>query len=88
MIGDGRRANFWSNSWSNGVCLREEFLRLYSLSEDNDGSVKLFHDRRDAVGNWVFNFRRSLFAWKEDELSRLKMHLSSSPLLREKVVDC
>lgn len=88
LIGDGQRARFWTDCWSGGICLRDEFPRLYSLSNVKDGSVSLFHTSRDAFGNWVFNLRRSLFASDEEELSRLSVHLSSIPLLRANVPDC
>ncbi|XP_028053421.1 uncharacterized protein LOC114257814 [Camellia sinensis] len=87
-IGDGRRIRFWSDCWSEGVCLRDEFPRLYSLSVDKVGYVFMFHSNRDAYGNWVFNFRRPLFAWEEEELSRLLVHLSSTPLLKANVANC
>ncbi|CAL5391723.1 unnamed protein product [Camellia sinensis] len=87
-IGDSRRIKFWSDCWSEGECLRDEFPRLYSLSVNKVGSVFMFHNNRDAYGIWVFNFRRPLFAWEEEELSRLLMHLSSTPLLRANVADC
>ncbi|XP_028113957.1 uncharacterized protein LOC114312000 [Camellia sinensis] len=87
-LGDGRRIRFWSDCWIEGVCLRDEFPRLYSLSVDKEESVFMFHSNRDVYGNWVFNFRRSLFAWEEAELSRLLVLLSRPPLLRANVADC
>ncbi|XP_028059454.1 uncharacterized protein LOC114263152 [Camellia sinensis] len=87
-IGDGQIASFWTDSWSGGFCLRDEFPRLYSLSNGKDGSVSLYHSNRDASRNWVFNFRRPLFAWEEGELRRLSIHLSSFPLLIANVPDC
>ncbi|CAL5376573.1 unnamed protein product [Camellia sinensis] len=87
-IGDGRRIRFWFDCWVGGVCLRDEFPRLYSLSVDKQGSVFMFHNNRDVYGNWVLNFRRPLFVWETEELSRLLQHLSSPPLLRANVADC
>ncbi|XP_028061495.1 uncharacterized protein LOC114264963 [Camellia sinensis] len=87
-IGDGRRTRFWTDCWLDGVCLKDEFPRLYSLSVDKVGSVFMFHNCRDKSGNWIFNFRRPFFAWKEEEMSRLIVHLSSSLVLSVNVANC
>lgn len=43
--------------------------------------------RRSHQSIWVFNFRRTLRAWKEDKLDRLLNFLGGGPVLRSDAVD-
>lgn len=63
------------------VCLMNEFPRLFLLSNDKNGVVSVFFERRVEDGGWNLGFRRSLLVWKEEEAYRLSSLLSTAPTL-------
>jgi len=81
VLGDGRRVLFWRDKWVGNVCLMDEFPRLFLLSNDKDGVVSVFFERRAEDGGWNLGFRRTLMAWEEEEAYRLSCLLSSAPIL-------
>ncbi|XP_028084604.1 uncharacterized protein LOC114285700 [Camellia sinensis] len=85
-LGNGRRIQFWLDTWMNGRGLNEEFPRLFSLSTENEESLQQISAKR-SLGVWQLQFRRRLLAWKEEELQRLYATLESSPELREEFED-
>ncbi|CAL5418245.1 unnamed protein product [Camellia sinensis] len=85
-VGNGRRIQFWLDTWMNGRGLKEEFPRLYSLSTEKEESLQLISVKK-SLGGWQLQFRRRLLAWEEEELQRLYAALESSPVLREEVED-
>ena len=87
VLGNGRRTLFWRDKWAGNICLRDEFPRLFSLSNEKFGTVNMFYSIRDAQGNWSLNFRRALFSWEVEEMNRLSFALSNVPALRENVND-
>ncbi|CAL5328668.1 unnamed protein product [Camellia sinensis] len=85
-VGNGRRIQFWLDTWMNGRGLKEEFPRLYSLSTEKEESLQQISVKK-SLGVWQLQFRRRLLAWEEEELQRLYAALESSPVLREEVED-
>lgn len=80
-LGDGRRAHFWLDKWANNVCFKEEFPRLFSLSNNKMGVVSVYYQRMSAAEGWNLGFRRALLAWEEEEMNRLYTLLCSAPAL-------
>ncbi|XP_028113696.1 uncharacterized protein LOC114311727 [Camellia sinensis] len=39
-VGNGYRIKFWHDKWCGGIILKEEFPRLFQLSNDKDSSIK------------------------------------------------
>lgn len=79
--GDGRRVQFWRDKWVGNVCLMDEFPRLFSLSTDKNGVVKVFFEQRSDDGGWNMGFRRPLLVWEEEEAQRLSNLLRNAPAL-------
>lgn len=48
-LGDGRKAHFWLDKWAGNVCFKEEFPRLFSLSNDKMGVVSDYYQRRNTA---------------------------------------
>ncbi|XP_028056846.1 uncharacterized protein LOC114260849 [Camellia sinensis] len=71
-VGNGGRIQFWYDKWMNNLCLKEEFPRLYSLSEEKCSSVQQIYQMRGHSNEWNLMFRRSLLAWEEEELGVLQ----------------
>ena len=63
------------------VCLMDEFLRLFSLSNDKNGVVRVLFEKREENGGWNMDFRRPLLVWEEEEANRLFHLLNSAPIL-------
>lgn len=78
-LGDRSRVHFWLDKWIGNVCLKEEFPRLFSLSNNKHRVVRVFFENRDAADDWNPEFRRTLLAWKEEEVLRLVCLLRSAP---------
>ncbi|XP_028119693.1 uncharacterized protein LOC114317183 [Camellia sinensis] len=87
-VRDGVRISFWRDPWMGSTNLLSQFPRLFHLVVAKESSLSLQVARRSHQSRWVFNFRRSLRAWEEDELVRLQNFLGSGPVLRSNAVDC
>ncbi|XP_028093250.1 uncharacterized protein LOC114293387 [Camellia sinensis] len=62
-VENGRRISFWEDYWSSNCSFRDEFPRLFELSDDKDANLKQMIDRRNSSDGWIFRFRRGLRAW-------------------------
>lgn len=78
MVGDGAKVSFWLDQWLGTQCLKYNFPRLFSLSNENDISLKLLVERNGCFRGWNLNFHRALFAWEAEELDRLYTILNQS----------
>ncbi|CAL5344867.1 unnamed protein product [Camellia sinensis] len=87
QVGDGCRIRFWEDLWCDGHCLRVEFPRLFSLSKEKKGALRLFVDLKASSGEWNLLFRRELFEWERVDLLRLVSIISPGPLIRLERVD-
>lgn len=59
-VRNGKRVKFWTYIWCNNSKLNEEFPRLFCLSENRNGSVMQFIQRKGSLGDWNLRFRRPL----------------------------
>ncbi|KAL7251590.1 hypothetical protein ACSBR1_013433 [Camellia fascicularis] len=57
------------------------------LTVEKEESVRTVSERKEVEGNWVFNFRRRLYQWKECEVFHLRDLLVSAPSLVVDQVD-
>lgn len=87
IVGNGQRLLFWEDKWLNNLYLKEEFPRLYRLSEEKGCTIMQMNHRRGSAHEWKFLFRRSLLAWEEEEVARLQGVLRSAPVLTDQVED-
>jgi hypothetical protein len=79
-VNDGTTTSFWSQRWIGDKTLGEAFPRLYSISIQKEGAVR---DMAEGMGvglEWNFLWRRSLFSWEVDLVSRLRDILRSVKL--------
>lgn len=78
-VGNGNRVAFWHDKWLLNIQLKSEFPRLFMLSVDKEGTLSTFMQMRDSSGDWKLVFRRSLLAWGEAEVVRLRVLLREAP---------
>ncbi|KAL7213605.1 hypothetical protein ACSBR2_016185 [Camellia fascicularis] len=78
---------FWFDKWYINTQLKEEFPRLFSISNDKEGSLQDFVQRRDRSGDWKLSYRRPLLAREEEEVGRLHCLLNNAPELRPNYSD-
>jgi len=70
-VGNGKNIYFWSDVWVGGVSFKERFSRLFELSVDKWVLVfDLFH-LGCGVNGEAWKWRRSMFAWEEEQLGEL-----------------
>ncbi|XP_028055311.1 uncharacterized protein LOC114259498 [Camellia sinensis] len=86
-VGNGCRVSFWHDCWTGGASLKESFPRLFKLSNEKDGTLRDYADKRGNSENWVISFRRALFQWEQEELLNLNLFTSPSPVLNLLVKD-
>ncbi|XP_028115144.1 uncharacterized protein LOC114313033 [Camellia sinensis] len=83
-VGNGMRVSFWEDPWASNRCLKDEFPKLCDLSVDKEVNLKQIINKRTRSAGWSFNFRRSLRAWEDDEVERLRSYLTSlGPILSD-----
>ena len=80
-IGSKQSISFWKDKWNGEVSLTELVQRLFSLASNKEASLWLMHGDDVSHPRWKFHFRRSLFAWEEQELMRLQNCLTNAPSL-------
>ncbi|KAL7193860.1 hypothetical protein ACSBR2_025489 [Camellia fascicularis] len=86
-VGNGCRVSFWHDCWTGGVSLKESFPRLFRLSNEKDGTLRDYADKRGNSENWVISFRRALFQWEQEELLNLNLYTRPGPTLNMLVKD-
>ncbi|CAL5393757.1 unnamed protein product [Camellia sinensis] len=67
--------------------MKVEFPRLFRLSMDKNGLLSSFMQRRAREGDWRLQFRRSLFAWEEEEVTKMQLLLRDVPRLNVDLQD-
>lgn len=82
VVGDGRRVWFWHDTWLGSRSLKTDFPRLFSLSTEKDETLHQISSKKNLLGEWQLQFRRSLLAWEVEELQRLCGLLVASLILR------
>lgn len=53
VTGNGQRLQFWKDKWLNNLCLKEEFPRLYSLSEEKGSKILQIYHRCGLLPAWM-----------------------------------
>lgn len=61
MVGDGSRVRFWEDKWCGSFCLKEDFLRLFSLSREKKSSLSMFSNQKETSGERNILPRREVF---------------------------
>lgn len=74
QVGSGTTTLFWEHAWMGDVPLREEYPRLFSVSNQKDTLIS------NLVGgingqHWELTFRRLLFIWETQQLQQLRQRL-------------
>ncbi|XP_028057272.1 uncharacterized protein LOC114261230 [Camellia sinensis] len=87
VVGNGRRIRFWIDRWFSNQSLCKVFPRLFSLSTEKGESLLHFVQRKGEGRDWKLAFRRPLFAWKEEEVSKLNDLLQNAPTISALVED-
>lgn len=87
-VGNGEQIHFWYDIWCHNSRLCEVFPRLFSLSEENEGTLLHFSQRRGRSGEWNLVFRRLLRACEGEEVGRLLEWLNDIPVVIVHVEDC
>lgn len=81
-IGDGSTTRFWDDGWcGNGVCLRDVYLRLFSLDLAKDFCINFRVTRLELSLVFRWQWRRKLFAWEEEMIVELEDLLKRTMLL-------
>ncbi|KAK7256622.1 hypothetical protein RIF29_30076 [Crotalaria pallida] len=70
-LGRGDKGRFWLDRWVGENPLKILFPRLFSVAQDKTALVKDCGLWVDGNWNWAVGWRRPLFAWEEEEESRL-----------------
>lgn len=87
VVANGRMIQFWVNRWFSNQSLSEVFPRLFSLSTEKGKSLIHFVQRKGEGRNWKLAFGRPLFAWEEEEVSKLNVLLHNAPTINALVED-
>ncbi|XP_028106588.1 uncharacterized protein LOC114305656 [Camellia sinensis] len=85
QVGNGTRIRFLENHWIGEKCFKEEHLRLFELSLEQEVPLSHLVERKRITSRWDLKFRRRLRVWEELEVVRLMDKLNSNtPCLTEK----
>ncbi|CAL5385255.1 unnamed protein product [Camellia sinensis] len=87
-VGNGCRIKFWHDKWAGVRCLKDEYPRLFSLSNDKEATLSIFYARKSSLEEWKFSFRRDLYDWEKAEVTNLVAGLGEAPSLSIDVEDC
>ncbi|XP_057518409.1 uncharacterized protein LOC130799324 [Amaranthus tricolor] len=74
-IGKGNSVWFWHDRWCEVGTLKRIFPRLYAISLQKDLLICQMGDWQEGSWAWNFIWRRNLYEWENDEVSRLKNHI-------------
>ena len=69
-VGDGKCVKFWEDRWVDGLALKENFPRLYSISQNKDslvGDLVEWEDNRPSrCTTWNLSWRRERLDWEKN----------------------
>lgn len=68
-VGNGAGTSFWYEAWFGETSMKDEFPRLFSLSEDKSARVADLGYWDGEVWRWDWKWRRGFFAWEEEQSS-------------------
>lgn len=87
IIGDGRKTLFWHDKWINSVILKEEFPRLFLISENQSAQVASMGYWENSQWTWDLHWRRPFRPHDLQEWASLLALLNQTQLVEEKE-DC
>jgi hypothetical protein len=62
--GDGNSTSFWSEIWIGNQTLQMSFPRIFSVSNNKEGTVASMGVWEEGSWRWVFSWRREFFEWE------------------------
>lgn len=65
-VGNGKNTPFWHQAWFGEKPLKDEFPRMFSLSNDKNSVISSFGWWDGDVWRWRWSWRRALFVWEEE----------------------
>jgi hypothetical protein len=63
-LGSGNSIKFWKDTWLGDQSLEQRFPRLFSISTQQDETVREMGSRTNGVWRWRWRWRRELFVWE------------------------
>ncbi|XP_020972821.1 uncharacterized protein LOC110269371 [Arachis ipaensis] len=70
-VGNGSRTLFWKDNWVQGIPLKANFPRLFSISNQQGDVIRYCGFWDDLEWIWNFHWRRELFQWEMDLVHHL-----------------
>ncbi|XP_057734667.1 uncharacterized protein LOC130950143 [Arachis stenosperma] len=70
-VGDGRGTRFWEDVWLRGGALKDQFPRLFSVSNQRGSVIGDCGFWDGAEWIWNFQWRRELFQWELNLVNQL-----------------
>ncbi|GKU86994.1 hypothetical protein SLEP1_g1457 [Rubroshorea leprosula] len=77
-MGDGCLVNFWKDNWTGDQPLANRFPRLFLVSTDKDKRISQMGTWREDKWQWTLHWRRSLYEWEEDNLTKMLEIINST----------
>jgi len=74
---DGDTTSFWLDRWVGDVPLCRHFSRLFNLAENKLAIVTSMFSLGWEVGGGAWQWRRRLWAWKEEMLAECRVFISN-----------
>ena len=71
-VGNGNSVRFWHERWSEAGMLKRAFPRLYTLSLQKNLFISQMGDWHEESWEWNLTWRRTLYEWGNDDVTRLK----------------
>lgn len=65
-VGNGKATSFWHEAWFGNSSLKEEFPRLFFLSDQSQAVVVDMGWWDGDVWRWKWKWRRAFFTWEEE----------------------
>jgi len=80
-LGDGQSVKFWKDRWADDRVLKEDFPRLFIISQSTDIMVSNLvdweHSWSGRCNSWNLGWRRSRFEWEKPFKEQLLNLISS-----------
>lgn len=83
QIGNGELTLFWKHAWCGANALRDDFPRLFMLSNHQEATVMEMKNE-DRVEGWNLFFRRDLYEWELVQLEELYRRVQSVAVVHSK----
>jgi hypothetical protein len=77
-VGNGMSTPFWTTNWIGDNSLAVTFPRLFLLSNQKESLVSDVMEVVEGMRHWNFIWRRNLFMWEEELVTRLREIVESA----------